>query len=555
MENNNSPFLVYCKNCGAPAGFDIVRQTYCCSSCGELTGIEQAKEQVLRWRELRKKNSSAVNEGQTAEEFTCPSCGARIVFAAGEASQTCDFCSSKLIRSELSSDGQEPDIIIPFFITQQEARERLLAWGRAHDKTPEGRAVISHIDELRGYYLPYRLVRGPVYGTVTRDSSRRRFEYAGYLEGTAVSASSQLDNQVLNEMEPFDWSQARPFSRGYLAGHSVKLSDVSDAEINDRTLSEVKEDFLPQIEKAMQTTGVGIRINSGELSSVSALLPVFFIKTGKLLAVMNGQTGRIAVSERRQKITFPWVIEPSVYTLLLTLLIGWWSGFILELMLMCGLVLGIIIFCVMSEGRTSLIRSITVRTKASRARRRGGALEVEEAENILKNPYDNTPVFYEKNESGRTVPVRIRFYTVGRWLFIIMNAFVTVFLPAIIAAVIRLALSGPAGFAEGFQPVYGAPWYVLAAFIVLLYLVKGVRRDVYDHPYIYEILPDGGERLIGKSRDRRVSVLSMFGDGETDEKGRRIGLIWLITHIGGMGYFLGISMLVLIIGSVAAILD
>ena len=39
-----------------------------------------------------------------------------------------------------------------------------------------------------------------------------------------------------------------------------------------------------------------------------------------------------------------------------------------------------------------------------------------ESKNILKNPYDNTPVFYEMNDKGQKVPVRIRFYTLGRWL-------------------------------------------------------------------------------------------------------------------------------------------
>ena len=59
MENRN-PLRVYCKNCGASVGFDIVRQTYACANCGELTGIQENKEAVFHWRTLQKQNH-AVN--------------------------------------------------------------------------------------------------------------------------------------------------------------------------------------------------------------------------------------------------------------------------------------------------------------------------------------------------------------------------------------------------------------------------------------------------------------------------------------------------------------
>ena len=141
MNENRSPLRVYCKNCGAPAGFDILRQTYRCASCGELTGIEEAKQQVLRWRALQKEDRSAAQAEQSTAVYSCPSCGAQVVFGPGEASGTCDYCGSALVRAELAAETQTPDVVIPFFITPDEARERMLAWGRAHEKTPDGKRV------------------------------------------------------------------------------------------------------------------------------------------------------------------------------------------------------------------------------------------------------------------------------------------------------------------------------------------------------------------------------------------------------------------------------
>ena len=300
---NRSPLRIYCRNCGAPAGFDILHQTYRCPSCGEITGIQEAKKSVYEWRELQKKNTEARFDGQNLEEHDCPSCGARLVFKPGEASETCDFCGSRLISRELTDPGQLPELIIPFFITPEEARKRLLDWGHTHENTPEGRSVVSNMNRFHGCYLPYQIVRGPVRGTVTREGNSRKYQCAGYLKGTTVHTSSQLDNLVLNEMEPFDWSAARPFEYGYIAGQNVKLSDISDAQTDDRIREEPAGDFLPEVERVMQSSGVKVETETGDMYAVSALLPVYFIKSGKLTAVMNGQTGRIAVSKDRKKET------------------------------------------------------------------------------------------------------------------------------------------------------------------------------------------------------------------------------------------------------------
>lgn len=368
----------------------------------------------------------------------------------------------------------------------------MLQWGHDHEQLLEGRSVVSSMGQFRGYYLPYQLVRGPVYGTVTRDGTHRTYQCSGYLEGTAVNTSKQLDNLVLNGVEPFDWSAARPFEYGYIAGHNVKLSDLSDEEIDRRVQREVEADFLPEVEKVMQSSGVSVQVETGNISAITALLPVYFIKSGKLTAVMNGQTGRISVSKKREKKSNPWVIEPLIDTILATLILGFFYHFALYPMLLFGFVFACIFFTVMGEGRHSLIRRITLRSEAAKASREHGELKIAEGRDILKNPCDNTPVFYETNREGKYVPVKIRFYSFGRWVSIGINILVSVCLPAILAAFFRWVQLEPGEvFLDGYQPQYGAAWYVLAGLIAILYLAKGVRRDVYDHPILYESLPNG----------------------------------------------------------------
>ena len=109
-------------------------------------------------------------------------------------------------------------------------------------------------------------------------------------------------------------------------------------------------------------------------------------------------------------------------------------------------------------------------------------------------------------------------------------------------------------FWDGYQPQNGAAWYVLTGFLALLYLAKGVRRDVYDHPILYEIQPDGRTRRMGRRAERKIGVLSMFGIGKREKDGKKVTLFRMIRSLGGIGVFLIAVTLVILIGSTAAIL-
>ena len=168
--------------------------------------------------------------------------------------------------------------------------------------------------------------------------------------------------------------------------------------------------------------------------------------------------------------------------------------------------------------------------------------------------FANTPVFYEADAKGERVPVRLRIYTFGRWLGITINALVTIFLPLILAALLRLAdMEEGERFFDHIYPLYGAAWYTLAAMIVLVYFLKGVRKDAYDHPYIYVIKPDGSTRLIGKRIDRKLSVLSMFGIGRMDRNGKRITLLGTMKLMGCAGCGIFIELFFILLGSTCAI--
>lgn len=545
----DSPFRITCKKCGAAAGYDIIRQTYRCPYCGELSGVQDVVADTLNWRELQKeKRKASKYAGMVCE---CTACGATVLFGENEASEKCAFCGGNLVRREFKDEDNIPELIVPFVITAQEASTRLHEWAQAHKGSKEGKLILSSGTKPVGWYLPYRLVRGPVAGKAERDQAGREYSYRGFLELTAVNTSSQLDNLVLNEAEPFDWTGLVPFEYGYIGGHKVKLNDMSQARIQLRVLDEATEGYRPEVSKVLHSNDVWARVLSGDFVNIPALLPVYILKIGKaqLTAVVNGQTGRVAVTSlKKPRPSKLWLIEPAILTLISILAAGWIFGFNPYAMLVFGGIAGLLFFIGYGDGRNAMINRVILRGKSSRARRENGALILNEGKDALKNPFPDEPVFYEEHD-GAEVPVKIKFYTPARVLTLVLQMLVLIFLPLLAAMAIRgvMLLFGASGaFLAGLHPEYGAAWYTLSGGIAVLYWIKGVRNDVFNHPILYELLPDGSRRLIGTRQSRRVSLLALFGiaGGEKIE--------WRSMEKGAWLALIGIA--VIFIGSTAAIL-
>ena len=523
VQSKRTPVRVYCHQCGAPAGYDIIGQTYRCAYCGADTGVTEAHEQFIGWRRLNRTDEVKQTE-LNCETLLCPACGGRMIFPTGEGTAKCDYCDTKLVRGQLT-DERMPEMIIPFVLTQEEAKQRLSQWAKMNRRRPEAKAVKKHIEKIEGIYLFFDLVRGPVSGEVEHDKADRIYHCKGYIEGNAVNMNLGCNNAVLDECEPFDWTQAKLFHYGYLASQRVRLADASGEDAQVRILSEVENDFLPEVCRAMKTQASRVKVSAQDMEIIPVLLPFYIIREGRLFAAINGQTGRVAVStEKTKKMKSAWFIEPILYTLLYTAGVGFATNFEISMMFVSFMIFFGAFFGLMYYSRLAPIRTIILRSQASRARRERGELIIEEGRDILKNSYDNTPVFYERDKNGREAPVTFKFYTIGRMLLIVTELIIFNFAPFLIAAGIRLLQT--AGTGEGFFDYFdfmgGASWYVVTAFIALLYWTRGVRRDIYNHPIVYEILPNGKKRRFGGFFSSQIGLVSMLGLNEVDKSGRQI---------------------------------
>ena len=384
------------------------------------------------------------------------------------------------MRRDFAKSDELPEVIIPFVLTEDEAKEHLLDWAKKNPKEKEAQGVISAIKNLKGYYLPYELIRGPVNAEVERMEtfSDRKFHCGGFLNGIAVNTSKQLDNLVLDAMEPFEWTASRPFEFSFIAGQRVKLSDIGAKALEKRVLDEVEAGFRPEVEKALQTTGVTMRMQAGDILRLPALLPVYVLKIGHVLAVVNGQTGRVAVSREKEERVLSWLIEPTIMTILTSGALYLWEP---EVGLMSIAVFAPIYFVAFSDGRGEEWRRVIFKTETSKAERVQSKLTVTEGAGLIEDT--TTQAVFMEPVGGEMVPVKIAFYTKGRILKTLLYIIGFNLLPAICAFL--LDFEGTANYS------YLGIWLVLSVPITLILWVAIGRIRIYNYPIIQQIMPDG----------------------------------------------------------------
>lgn len=469
MSTPYAPINIYCSSCGAPAKFDIPGQVYRCAYCGGETGIREplAEKQGFRLTHRAKLEEKRSAFPMAAARYT--GCGAEVIFPQGEALTRCAFCGRSLVRREYLGVEGFPEILIPFRVTEAQARANLLQWCDKHRGRGEAREIKKHMDELKGFYLPYELVKGPTACDVSRRESKK-YRCRGFWEGSFVNTSRQLDNLLLDGMEPYDLGDVKEFDFSYLAGQRIKVRDTDEQETESRISGEIAARYRPFAARVLETRGVTVTAGTENLLALSAVLPAYYLKAGNTLATVNGQTGKVAVRERKDRFLPPWWIRPLLGSVLFPALVygvmALFGAAQTARLLVAGM-LGVFLLFVLftayhneygGMGRERLPRRVFTSDDRRQA---------------LSPPEFYLPI------DGRDRAVDLRFTTPLRLLLMVLLPGVTVFLPLILAFLLNgLSLRG--------LTVGGAAvWLCLAVPLAPVFLVKFGRLELYEHPVIH----------------------------------------------------------------------
>ncbi|MDO5138527.1 MAG: hypothetical protein Q4D71_08750, partial [Oscillospiraceae bacterium] len=484
-------------SCGAPAKFDIIRQEYVCGYCGGQVGIKDALQEKQGFRQIHKDKMNDSLKSYRLMQANCSGCGATLVFEENEALSSCAFCGRALVRSEYLSAKNMPECIIPFRITESEAKDLLTKWCDENRGKAESEKLKSLIPELKGFYLPYELVRGPVSMTVSRMDRGSEYDCEGFINDEFVNRSKQLDNLLLDGMEPFDLDDITEFDFAYVAGQRVKIADITDKDLELRVREETAQTYKPSLSKTMESKALDVFADVGSAFRLPTLLPVYYISKGDVMAAVNGQTGKVSVRAVKDSHYYflPWWFKAILATLAFSLALflslcafGAGTGASLYITGLTAIVFIIVTLCYYSDTAHNAFsvvsgRKIFTSGEKTFTRDHGNLVLSDE---ILKRKVVE-PVFFKKLKD-EWYPVVLKFTTPGRVLKIAMYCLIALFLPVILALLIngfdfqRLELGG------------SAVWFCIAVPTVPIYLLKFGIEELYDRPLVYTIGEDGKKK-------------------------------------------------------------
>lgn len=320
-------FEYKCPCCGGAIGFDSGIQKIKCEYCDTEFDIDTLKsydEELkndgaddMSW------NTSAGSEWQEGEEdglriYICRSCGGEIVGDETLAATKCPFCDNAVVFAGQLRGELRPDFVIPFKLDKKAAKEGFLNHLKGKRLLPKVFKDENHIDEIKGIYVPFWLFDTDAEANIRYRATRIRSwsdsnyvytetsHYSVTRGGTVgfdripVDGSTKMADDLMESIEPFDFSEAVDFKTAYLAGYLADKYDVSAEESVERANERVKT----SVEQAFASTVQGYASFVPESTSVKlsggaakyALYPVWILNTNwkgqRFTFAMNGQTGK-----------------------------------------------------------------------------------------------------------------------------------------------------------------------------------------------------------------------------------------------------------------------
>lgn len=316
-----------CPCCGGAISFDSTLQKMKCPFCDTEFEVEALKgydaelqsEQAddMKWDNEAGKDWQ---EGETdgLRSYVCKSCGGEILGDANTAATSCPFCGNPVVMMGQFTGSLKPDIVIPFKLDKKAAKEGLMKHLTGKRLLPKVFKDQNHIDEIKGIYVPFWLFDTDVDAQVRCRATRVRtwsdsdYNYTDTsyfmvfrggsigFEHVPVDGSLKMADDLMESIEPYDFSDAVDFQTAYLAGYLADKYDVSADEsisrANERVKHSTEETFAGTVEgyTTVTTENSSVQFHGGKVRY--ALYPVWLLNTtwngNKYTFAMNGQTGK-----------------------------------------------------------------------------------------------------------------------------------------------------------------------------------------------------------------------------------------------------------------------
>ncbi len=323
-----------CKNCGAELYWDSNANCLKCEYCDteyqvsdfESTenGTEDSAAPGSHQTEPKAADKDAkATDYSDSEElviYKCSHCSAEIVTARSTVATTCAYCGRAISMTDKLVEHFRPDAVIPFFVTEEKASQIYKKYIHSTFLTPKTFSEESVIKKMKGIYVPFWLhtfanrTKALLYCENLVSKRRRNdkiiehhmfhvtVDAEGFFTDIPTDALKNLDNTLMDAIEPFDYAKLQKFSPAYMAGFYAEEYNEDEHITLNRAKDRAKETMRNRV--LIEAGAYGVKsIHSSDISYTNvnsryAMLPVWLLNVeyrGKdYLFAINGETGKIA---------------------------------------------------------------------------------------------------------------------------------------------------------------------------------------------------------------------------------------------------------------------
>lgn len=223
-----------CPDCGAEMVYDIKRRKLHCDHCSKEMELSQVSS--LGTEDLSAAKTSDKMEGDilAGQEYHCPNCGGLMVAKDKETSTNCAYCGAPMILADRLSGKRRPAKLLPFQMDRQDAEKAFRKWCRNGRFSPRGFTSAENIQRLRGMYIPYWLFQFDTRVDISAQATR-------------VRVFRQGDYQI-TETEFYDIQRAYKLQyKDIPLDASQQLEDSEMAKLEPFNFSELKAFNMPYL--------------------------------------------------------------------------------------------------------------------------------------------------------------------------------------------------------------------------------------------------------------------------------------------------------------------
>lgn len=324
-----------CPKCNAVLKFNPHGGNWKCEYCRGVFDFEQLKKYEDKKSNTQKKIVAKKNE-EGMDVYICNNCGANIVADPNVSTTSCVYCKNTAIFKDKLTGEFNPDFVIPFKHTKEDAIAAFKKIGKGKILMPKQFNIKKNIKEISGIYIPFWLFNFDASGEINTHCNRVKSWTSGNYRYTKtdtynvirggnmsfsnipVDGSKRFPNDIMNSIEPFNYEDFKSFDISYLSGFLSEKYDMSAEEVSVEAASRAKNTFIDEMKKdIIGYSSISVIDNSINLNNTKkqyVLLPVWMLnvkyKDKIYTLAMNGQTGKMVgnIPIDKKKAVLLWIL-------------------------------------------------------------------------------------------------------------------------------------------------------------------------------------------------------------------------------------------------------